>query len=211
MTKVLVYDNYQLIRAGLESILQNLTSVEVIGKYEKLSPLVKVLRSGLETDLIVLSLGELEEENLAWIKMVKEASVARILVIRENCDSRGVKEAFELGVNGCIAKDDDVFEIENALRRIQEGQTYLSSSIGISALDHCAAISSFPGERVSVSSREAEILRLIAQGLTNQEIADKLFTSKRTVEGHRQSLINKTRSNNTAQLIVKAMKMRLLD
>jgi DNA-binding NarL/FixJ family response regulator len=100
-------------------------------------------------------------------------------------------------------------EFIHAIRMVASGQKYICTDIALNLLSKLNATPSKPQLQVApvktnstdLSKREIEVLQLIAQGLTNTEIADKLFTSKRTIESHRQSLLEKTSSNNTATLI----------
>lgn len=209
MAKAVVYDHQKLVGAGLESILNKIQAVEVVGKYHNLSPLVLLLKSGVETDLILLSLSSSSREELEWIKTIGKTSASPILLITEDADPIMVKRAFKHGAKGCLDKSEDISVFEQAILHLLRGEQFLSSTIGLNSMSLWPT-DGFENYTVSISNRESEILQLIAAGLTNQEIADKTFTSKRTVEGHRQNLINKTGSSNTAQLIVNAMKMRLL-
>ena len=105
-----------------------------------------------------------------------------------------------------------------ALRLIENGNKFICTDLALSFLDKLQQEPSVPQQFVSIerkpndlSNREIEVLRLIAEGLTNAEIADKLFTSKRTIESHRQNIIEKTQVKNTAALIKYALNNGIID
>jgi DNA-binding NarL/FixJ family response regulator len=129
-----------------------------------------------------------------------------------------INKMFDAGALAYMLKNTGKEELVHAIRMVANGQKYLSSEISLSLLHKLSNNSSKTPAAAPVktggsdlSKREIEVLRLIAEGLTNTEIADKLFTSKRTIESHRQSLLEKTLSNNTATLIRYAVLNGLVD
>jgi DNA-binding NarL/FixJ family response regulator len=119
-----------------------------------------------------------------------------------------INKMFDAGALGYLLKNTGKEEFLHAIRMVASGQKYICTDIALSLLrkvsSNLPTISGAATVKTSntdLSKREIEVLRLIADGLTNTEIADKLFTSKRTIESHRQSLLEKTKSNNTATLI----------
>jgi len=116
-----------------------------------------------------------------------------------------VAQAFSEGACGYLLKNVSSDELIFAIKHVSAGGKYLCSELSIRMLERLVNSSlSSPSvfeDVIDLSSREIEVLNLIAQGLTNHEMSEKLFLSKRTIEGHRQSLIEKTGSRNTAALI----------
>jgi DNA-binding NarL/FixJ family response regulator len=132
-----------------------------------------------------------------------------------------IAEAMKAGASGYILKTTDQQELIHAIQTVARGEQYIGTEIAMKLLHNLgnpispqvphAAYYAADDTANLISKREMEVLQLIAQGYTNMEIADQLFTSKRTVESHRQSLLQKTNSKNTASLIVYASKHHLLN
>jgi DNA-binding NarL/FixJ family response regulator len=116
-----------------------------------------------------------------------------------------VVQAFAEGAFGYLLKSISADELVFGLKHVNSGSKYMCSELSMRLLDKLLHTANTPFDQgrhqIDFSMREIEILHLIADGLTNNEMSDKLFISKRTIEGHRQSLIEKTGSRNTAALI----------
>ena len=128
---------------------------------------------------------------------------------------RTIGEALAAGAHGYVLKNADKYEVVAALQGVAAGKRFLCSEIGLGLLEKLLLQeprSPVPGTSpgVHLTHREREILQLVASGLTNQGIADQLFTSKRTVESHRQNLLEKTGVRNTPALVKYAMEHGLL-
>ena len=138
----------------------------------------------------------------------------RVLARGELTNEHYVARAFDLGAHGYLLKTSLPFELVHALGTVAAGRPFLCSSIGLSLLGRLYAGSPAQGDvaraALGLSKREMEVLSLVADGLTNAEIAERLFTSKRTVETHRQNIMDKTQTRNTAALIKLAARQGLL-
>jgi DNA-binding NarL/FixJ family response regulator len=116
----------------------------------------------------------------------------------------------EAGASGFLLKDSSIDEVLEAIQCVCEGGTYFSEAI-LSTLSSQLPRTESAEEEESLSARELEILLAVCQGLSNQEIADQLFISKRTVNKHRANILEKTGCKNTASLVVYAIKHSLVD
>jgi DNA-binding NarL/FixJ family response regulator len=122
-----------------------------------------------------------------------------------------VLDAFNSGVDGYLLKNVSTEELMFALSHIHRNNRYICSDLSMRMLSLASHKNNLTDCMVDFSKRETEVLSLIAQGYTNKEIADKLYTSRRTVEGHRQTMINKANVRNSAELIRFAVKNSLID
>ena len=130
----------------------------------------------------------------------------RILVLSMLASTDYIFKMLDAGALGYLLKSAGLDEIAHGIRTVAAGRRFLCSEAGLAALyrlrtEANAAAPADPVKPGALSKRETEVLQLIAEGLTNSEIADKLFTSKRTIETHRQNIITKTQMKNTASLI----------
>jgi DNA-binding NarL/FixJ family response regulator len=123
-----------------------------------------------------------------------------------------IKQTITAGASGYLLKNIDIEQMLFAIRHIAAGGRYICSEIVFEMLKKQldSPTEVVTGQAVDLSQREEEVLHLIADGFTNQEIADKLFTSRRTVEGHRQNLLEKTGTKNTATLIRYAIRTSII-
>ena len=128
---------------------------------------------------------------------------------------RTIGEALAAGAHGYVLKNADKYEVVAALQGVAAGKRFLCSEIGLGLLEkillqESCNLAPAPAPGVLLTHREREILQLVVSGLTNQQIADQLHTGKRTVESHRQNLLDKTGASNTAALVKYAMENGLL-
>jgi len=176
-------------------------------------------------DVVLL---DLHMPGMAGLEVVRELRErhpqVEVLVLTMQGDVEAIAELFQAGVRGFLQKTASWSEVLYGLRMVAEAQSFLCTDLGLAALQAVctggvapAAVAAAAPEMPEVdltellTSRESEVLRLVAEGLTNQEIADQLFTSKRTVETHRQNLLAKTKAKNTAALIRLAVSAGLLE
>ncbi|HET9504024.1 MAG TPA: response regulator transcription factor [Hymenobacter sp.] len=172
-----------------------------------------------QAEVVVLALAGPLPEGLAAVQGLRAAlPEMKILVLAASTSERDISQLFAAGVHGYVLQDGLGEELVVAIRTVAAGRQFLCSGLGLLLLHKLLAKATgtslsdaaAPGPP-QLTRREAEILRLLSEGLTTGEIADQLFTSKRTVETHRQNILEKTQTKNTAALIRLAMTQGLLD
>ena len=215
MIRVFIVDDHTLIRDGLRTLLAADPLFEVVGEASNGQALLDQLPT-VATDVVLLDLNMPVLDGLATTHRLREEYPhLRILLLSMMTHERTIGEALAAGAHGYVLKNADKYEVVAALQGVAAGKRFLCSEIGLGLLEKLLlqeprppALGTSPG--VSLTHREREILQLVASGLTNQEIADQLFTSKRTVESHRQNLLEKTGARNTPALVKYAMEHDLL-
>ena len=215
MIRVFIVDDHTLIRDGLRTLLAADPLFEVVGEASNGQALLDQLPT-VATDVVLLDLNMPVLDGLATTHRLREEYPhLRILLLSMMTHERTIGEALAAGAHGYVLKNADKYEVVAALQGVAAGKRFLCSEIGLGLLEKLLlreprppALGTNPG--VSLTHREREILQLVASGLTNQEIADQLFTSKRTVESHRQNLLEKTSVRNTPALVKYAMEHDLL-
>lgn len=217
MFKILLVEDHKLVRNGLRLILDSHDDIEVIGESDNGVQALEFLSNNELPDLVVTDINMPEMDGIALICKVRlefpDVKIAVLSMIDENAT---VIEAFKAGAAGYLSKNSDYNELLGGVLQLASGKRYLSTSIGLGLLDNFQVVQPAVidkeaiSRRYEISERELSVLELIAQGFTNAEIADRIFLSKRTVEGLRQQLIDKTKTKNTADLVRFAFQNKLL-
>ena len=202
MISVLLAEDHLILRDGIKALLKGHPEINVVAEASNGKEVQNLLLDS-EVDLLVLDINMPDMDGLKTAKYVKENyKNVKVLILSMLEQEKYVSKSFEAGALGYILKTTGKDELVNAIKMVAKGDPYISHKISANMLKNIN-ISLLQEEKVEVdlSPRELEILDLIAEGYTNAEIADKIFTSKRTVETHRKNLIDKTGTKNTAALI----------
>jgi len=217
MHNILLVDDHTLVRNGFRLILESFNEIAVIGEAGNGLEALEFLNTNPLPDLILTDISMAEMDGITLIHKVKDKfPVARVAVLSMIEDITTIADSFRAGAVGYISKSSNYDDMVNGVIQVLEGKRYLSMSIGLALLDHFEAHDPAPSDKRSIflrhaiSERELHILELISQGFTNSEIADLVFLSKRTIEGHRQQLIDKTGTKNTADLVRFAFQHKIL-
>lgn len=207
--RVLLADDHRLFREGLRGLLSVQSGIEVVGVAADGAELVSLTES-VEYDVALIDIEMPVMNGLeAAEKILTAHPEARLVALTMHNDEAYYYRMVELGVKGFLLKNSDIDEVVCAVREVCAGGSYFSQEL----LD--SLVSNLKESQVEaeplLSEREMEVLPLICQGLSNQEIADKLFISKRTVDNHRANIIEKSGCKNTAGMVVWAIKNGLVE
>lgn len=206
MLNLILAEDHNIVRNGISMLLETDKEINIIGEAVNGAEVLDMVDNGLKADIVLADINMPELDGISLIGELKKSSPETKVVILSMLDNeKYVAQAFSEGASGYLLKNVSSDELVFSLKHVNAGGKYLCSELSIRLLDklmHTAHMP--PGQtngQIDFSMREIEILHLIAEGLTNSEMSEKLFISKRTIEGHRQSLIEKTGSRNTAALI----------
>ncbi|MCC9167295.1 response regulator [Pontibacter harenae] len=213
-TKVVITDDHKIIRDGIKALLKGESSFDVTGEASNGEELLELLKTE-EANVVLLDInmpGKTGTE-LAGVLKAKYPDLKVLMLSMMDHDSY-VSKAIENGANGYLLKNAGKEELVSAIKLVASGASYISPSICLKLLNTSRSSllteNELNVEHESLSKREIEVLHLIADGYTNSEIAEKLFNSKRTIETHRQNLLEKTKCKNTASLIKYAVQNRII-
>lgn len=210
MTRILVVDDHAVVRAGLTLLLVAQSDFEVVGEAGNAHDAVLEARV-LKPDVILLDVVMPGESGIEALPRIKaEAPAAKVLVLSMQDDPEYVREAFARGANGYVLKEAADSEVVAAVREIAGGGSYVNPALG-ARMVAADAKARAAAESDPLSEREHEVLRLLALGHTNQEIAQQLFISVRTAETHRAHIMQKLRLGTRAELVRHARAHGLLD
>lgn len=203
MTRLFLVDDHTVLRHGLRALFEQDTTLHVVGEAENGEHLLAQLPT-TPCDVVLLDLHMPGLDGLATTQRLHaEYPAVHILVLSMVDNERTIGQVLAAGASGYVLKNASHDEILVGVRTVAAGRRFLCSELGLNALDKFLVSTSEPPARVvgSLTAREQEIVRLVAEGLTTAQIAEKLFASPRTVEAHRQSILEKAGAKNTATLV----------
>ncbi len=199
--KVLIADDHKLFSEGLAALVQQIENIEIIGLASNGQEALDLL----QLQSVDLLLTDIHMPGMNGIELVKQVKMhfpeVKILVISMYQDPDMVEAVFDVNAEGYILKDASREEFVKAITRLLDNGTYYSSAVMEKLLRKSIQQKRSSQPIVNLSPRETEILRLIMQEYSSEEIAEKLFISKRTVDTHRKNILQKTHSSTLVGLI----------
>jgi len=209
--KILLVDDHTLFRNGLKMLLDTLPGYEVVGEASNGREFLELVSKN-EYDIVFLDIEMPEINGIVAAKRALEINgELKIITLSMYGDEEYYDQMIEAGAKGFLLKNTNLQEVKTAIDSVLNGGTYFSQELMQNLLRNYKITKELKGPESELSEREVEILLLISEGLSNQEIGDKLFISKRTVEKHRANILDKTNCRNTAGLIMYAIKNQLIE
>jgi len=212
MIKIIIADDHRIFREGLKELLQSTGKYEIIAEASNGAELIERLANFLpDIVLIDIAMPVMDGFQAAEIINIKFPSV-KMLVLSSYGDETSYYKMIEAGVKGFILKESSAAELELALEEISQSGSYFSQELLRRIIFKSSDKSSKAARNLNdISRRELQILKCLCEGLPNDEIGKKLFISPRTVEVHKSHLLEKTHSKNTLNLIIYAIKHKLVE
>ena len=211
VVRVALCDDHGVVRSGLRRILDAEQDLEVIGEAGTIRDAV-ALAASERPDVFVMDLNLPDGSGITATASVRKASPAtRVLVLTVHDDVAYLRRAFEAGADGYVLKEAADIELVHAVRQVASGHQYVHPTLGAALLAPDTPTARLGGPGGDLSEREIEVLRCIALGSTNGEIAERLYVSVRTVETHRAHVQQKLNIRTRAQLVRFAREAGLLD
>jgi DNA-binding NarL/FixJ family response regulator len=209
-TRVLIVDDHAVVRSGLKLVLDADDGIEPVGEAGTARDAIFEARA-LKPDVILLDVVMPDQSGLDIIPtLLHENPDTKILMLSMQDDPRYVREAFDAGASGYVLKEAADSEVVAAVREVAGGGRYVDPELG-ARLVAAESAERKRAEEDPLSDREGEVLRLLALGHTNQEIAKQLYISVRTAETHRAHIMQKLRLSSRAELVRYALDRGLLE
>jgi DNA-binding NarL/FixJ family response regulator len=215
MIKVSITEDQNLFREGIRFLLDRMNGVEFYSETPGGAELITQLEQGELPDVLLLDLDMPHPNGIETLKIVRPLYPnLGIIILTIHTDPKMMAYLMELGANGYLFKDCDSETLEQAILNVYQEGFYFTPQLSqamLKGLKGSYRKKPVLGNTEELSAREVEVLTLICLEFTAKEIADKLFISIRTAEGHRRHLIEKLGVKNTAGLIVKAIKENIVE
>ena len=214
--RVLVCDDHALFRRGLQMVLEQEPDLELVGEAADGEEVV-VRAQELMPDVILMDVRMPRMSGIEAAREIKEALPhVKILMLTISDDEADLYEAIKAGASGYLLKEIPIEEVAQAIRSVWAGQSRISPSMASKLLTEFAAMSKATEEKPQMpaprlTEREMEVLRLVAQGLNNRDIAAKLFISENTVKNHIRNILDKLHLHSRMEAVVYAVREKMIE
>ena len=207
--RIALVDDHTLFRNGLRGLLERCARYRVVGEASGGEEFLAML-DGLAADVVFMdfSMPGIDGAQTTERALARRPEL-KIITLSMYGDENYYSRMVEAGARGFLLKDSDISDVMEAIETVAAGGTYFSPQLLSSLAGRMRTREASADE--ALSSREREILVAVCRGLSNQEIADELFISKRTVDKHRANILEKTGCKNTASLVVYAIRNRIVE
>jgi DNA-binding NarL/FixJ family response regulator len=212
--RVAVVDDQELFRRGLTMLLQVEDDIEVVGEAGDGVAATELAASAVP-DVILMDVRMPKRSGIEACVAIKDvAPTAQIIMLTVSDEEADLYDAVKNGASGYLLKDSSIDEVAQAVRVVADGQSLISPSMAIKLLDEFKQMSRSDRQQVPtprLTERELEVLKLVAQGLNNREIAKQLFISENTVKNHVRNILEKLQLHSRMEAVMYAVREKLLD
>lgn len=207
-TKVIIVEDHAIFREGLKRVIETMSGVELVGEAENGIQFLELIKKK-KTDIVLM---DIKMPVMDGIEATEKALIVypalRIIILTMFGEEEYLYSLIQKGISGFMLKTARITEIERAIQMVSEGKQYFSPEINGLLVKKLRQVAS--NEMESLSARENEVLTLICKGYSTMQIADKLCASKRTIEGYKARLLEKTGQPTTLNLVIFALKNKLV-
>lgn len=208
--KIILADDHAMIRDGIKSLLSKNKDLMIAGEAANGREVVALYHS-VAPDLVIMDISMPDMNGMDAAQLIlQHDGEAKIIMLSMYDDEEYISRCMESGVKGYVVKNETGGELDHAIKTVLKGQSYFSQQVQKVIFNQYSISVGKKNSKepeVRLTSREVEIVQLIAEGLTSHEMAEKLFISPRTVETHRANLMKKMGVKNSIELVKKAEKM----
>lgn len=209
--RIIIADDHQLFREGLANLLAESQDIEILAQAENGKEAIAKVRE-LKPDVIIMDIGMPVLDGVeATRKLLQELPGSRVIALSMHADKQYIKGMFEAGAAGYLFKNCAYNELIIAIRTVYSGKKYLSDRITeIMIQDYLGREEAIPVGDSELTEREAEILKLIAEGISTNDISERLFVSIKTIGTHKQHILEKLNLKTTTDLVKYAIKKGII-
>jgi len=213
---IIIIDDHPLFREGLKTIISRDDRFEVVGEAGSGHEGFDMVKR-LKPDLVVIDISLPDQSGIQLARDLRELlSEIKILIVSMHSKIDYIAEAFQAGATGYVVKESASERLLQGLKSVVKGDYYLDSSVSHAVVENLMksplkAAKITDADYATLTPREQEVMRLLAEGLSSKAVAEKLFISPKTVENHRANIMNKLGLHSTIELVRYAAKLGLID
>ena len=211
--KLCIVEDHDMFREGLRYVLSSNPNFEIIAEASNGADFMKLLDKEIP-DVVLMDIDMPIMNGIeATSEALKKYPDLNVITLSMHGDYGHYKKMIDSGAKGFVLKSSGVNQLSDAIEEIMKGNVYFSQELLMNIIlkKEATPVSSELINKLDISDREMDVLRLICEGNTNKQIADKLFISIKTVEGHKSKLMLKTETNNTVSLVLFSIKNQLVE
>jgi DNA-binding NarL/FixJ family response regulator len=214
--RVLIVDDHALFRRGLQMVLEGETDIDVVGEAGDGQEAIERAEN-TTPDVVLMDVRMPKRSGIEATRTIKDTLPStKILMLTISDEEVDLYEAIKAGASGYLLKEISIEEVADAVRAVHAGQSLISPSMASKLLNEFAAMVKRRDERTQVpgprlTSRELEVLKLVAKGLNNRDIGQELFISENTVKNHVRNILEKLHLHSRMEAVVYAVREKLLD
>ncbi len=209
--KIIIVDDHQIVRQGLKSLLFGINDIKCIAQASSAKDLFVKLKKN-KPDVLILDIGLPDKSGIEITKILTDKfPKIKIIILTANVDQTHIINSVKAGARGFLPKNTSKDEFVRAIRTVYKDDEFFGK--GISKIIYKSFVKNIKPEKKSdkiLSERETEVLKLICEGYSNKQIAEKLFISVRTVEAHKKNILDKLNLANTVELVKYAIKKKIV-
>ncbi len=209
--QILLVDDHKMFLEGLLALLNENKSIQVVATAHNGMEAMKILQQNKKIQLVITDISMPILNGFELTKKIKKKYPSvKIIILSMHKQSDMIHKLIQKEIDGYLLKNADVSELDHAIRKVISGEKFFAPSIMNSYMNSLFSPSKIKKSEIKLSKREKEIVKLIANEYTNQEIAEKLFLSPYTVETHRKNILRKIGAKNTAGIVKYAIQHNIL-
>ena len=208
--RVVLVDDHSLVRSGIRSLLEKTAEIEVVGEASSSSDALKLIAE-IQPDVVLMDIALPDQNGLETMtRVTKQFPQVRVIMLSMHANEEYVWQALQNGASGYLMKDANSAELVAAITAVARGESYLSPTLSKHVTEYIRRAGQEQSSVGRLTPRQREILQLMAQGNTTQQIAQKLTLSGKTVETHRAQLMNRLGIRDIAGLVRYAIRSGLV-
>lgn len=202
MTRILIADDHQMVLEGLNVVISNHPDLMVVKECLNGEEVLDYLKSE-QVDVAILDINMPKIDGLACARRIKKSYKVKVIMLTMYAQKSFIDEMLTIGVDGCILKNNTGKELVEAVLRVAGGRAYFDQIHEFTDVKNKAS-------HFQLGERELEVIKLLAEGMTSSDIAERLFISEHTVKTHRKNILRKTNLHSTHELIKFAINNELI-